>query len=152
MNRRIECLLMGWSGRAPAPPVTNLARGSKDKRSTPCWGYHAVARACLLLGRLDQARRLADHSLESSQRQPGFAAHAQCRPAASRATRRAPELSRNERWRVRHRSDARRSSHPDQSGLVGFIAALAIWSAPASISPLQKICTAGWAWASGSRR
>src|SRR5262245_13029429 len=22
---------MGWSGRAPAPPVTNLARGSKDK-------------------------------------------------------------------------------------------------------------------------
>jgi hypothetical protein len=42
------------------------------------WGYHAVARACLLLGRLDQARRLADHSLESSQRQPGFAAHAHC--------------------------------------------------------------------------
>src|SRR6516162_3462556 len=25
------CPLMGWSGRAPAPPVTNLARGSKDK-------------------------------------------------------------------------------------------------------------------------
>jgi hypothetical protein len=24
-------LLMGWSGRAPAPPATNLARGSKDK-------------------------------------------------------------------------------------------------------------------------
>jgi transposase len=24
------CLLMGWSGRAPAPPVTNLARGSKE--------------------------------------------------------------------------------------------------------------------------
>jgi hypothetical protein len=22
---------MGWSGRAPAPPGTNLARGSKDK-------------------------------------------------------------------------------------------------------------------------
>jgi len=42
------------------------------------WGYHAVARACLLLGRLDQAQRLADHSLESSQRQPGFAPHAQC--------------------------------------------------------------------------
>jgi class 3 adenylate cyclase/tetratricopeptide (TPR) repeat protein len=42
------------------------------------WGYHAVARACLLLGRLDQARCLADHSLESSHRQPGFAAHAHC--------------------------------------------------------------------------
>jgi hypothetical protein len=26
-----ECPLMGWSGRAPAPPGTNLARGSKDK-------------------------------------------------------------------------------------------------------------------------
>ena len=26
-----QSLLMGWSGRAPAPPVTNLARGSKDK-------------------------------------------------------------------------------------------------------------------------
>jgi hypothetical protein len=26
-----SCPLMGWSGRAPAPPVTNLARGSKDK-------------------------------------------------------------------------------------------------------------------------
>ena len=25
------CPLMGWSGRAPAPPVTNLARGCKDK-------------------------------------------------------------------------------------------------------------------------
>jgi hypothetical protein len=23
--------LLGWSGRAPAPPVTNLARGAKDK-------------------------------------------------------------------------------------------------------------------------
>jgi hypothetical protein len=22
---------MGWSGRAPAPPATNLARGAKDK-------------------------------------------------------------------------------------------------------------------------
>src|SRR5438552_4656201 len=26
-----QCPLMGWSGRAPAPPATNLARGSKDK-------------------------------------------------------------------------------------------------------------------------
>ena len=42
------------------------------------WGYYAVARACLLLGRLDQAQGLADQSLELSRRQPGFAAHAQC--------------------------------------------------------------------------
>jgi len=40
------------------------------------WSYHAVARGYLLLGRLDEARRLADRSIESSQRQPGFAAHA----------------------------------------------------------------------------
>jgi hypothetical protein len=30
----------------------------------------------LLLGRLDEARRLGDLAFESSQRQPGFAAHA----------------------------------------------------------------------------
>jgi tetratricopeptide (TPR) repeat protein len=40
------------------------------------WAYHAVSRACLLLGRLDEARRLGDCSVESSQRRPGFAAHA----------------------------------------------------------------------------
>jgi class 3 adenylate cyclase/tetratricopeptide (TPR) repeat protein len=40
------------------------------------WAYAALGRACLLLGRLDQAQRLANRSLESSQRQPGFAAHA----------------------------------------------------------------------------
>src|SRR5262252_3009361 len=42
------------------------------------WAYHAVSRACLLLGRLDEARRLGHYSVESSQRQPGFAAHALC--------------------------------------------------------------------------
>jgi tetratricopeptide (TPR) repeat protein len=42
------------------------------------WSYHAVARGCLLLGRLDEARRLADRSIESSQRQPNFVAHARC--------------------------------------------------------------------------
>jgi tetratricopeptide (TPR) repeat protein len=38
--------------------------------------YHAVSRACLLLGRIDEARRLADRAVESSRHQPGFAAHA----------------------------------------------------------------------------
>jgi tetratricopeptide (TPR) repeat protein len=41
------------------------------------WAYHALGRACLLLGRLDEARRLGDRAVESSHRQPGFAAHAQ---------------------------------------------------------------------------
>ena len=40
------------------------------------WAYHALGRACLLLGRLDDARRLGDCALESSPSHPGFAAHA----------------------------------------------------------------------------
>jgi tetratricopeptide (TPR) repeat protein len=40
------------------------------------WSYHSLARACLTLGRLDDARRLGDRAVESSSRQPGFAAHA----------------------------------------------------------------------------
>jgi len=40
------------------------------------WSYYAVSRACLLLGRIDEARRLGARSFESSQRQPGFRAHA----------------------------------------------------------------------------
>jgi class 3 adenylate cyclase/tetratricopeptide (TPR) repeat protein len=50
-----------------------VGRGIVAHRS---WAYHAVGRACLLLGRLDDARRLGDRSVESAQRQPGFAAHA----------------------------------------------------------------------------
>jgi len=40
------------------------------------WAYQAVGRACLLLGRLDDAQRLGNHAVETSRRQPGFAAHA----------------------------------------------------------------------------
>jgi len=38
------------------------------------WAYHALGNICLLLGRLDEARRLGDRAVESSPRQPGFAA------------------------------------------------------------------------------
>jgi tetratricopeptide (TPR) repeat protein len=38
--------------------------------------YHSLGRAALLLGRLDEARRLGEHAVESSRVQPGFAAHA----------------------------------------------------------------------------
>jgi tetratricopeptide (TPR) repeat protein len=41
------------------------------------WAYHSLGRAHLLLGRLDEARRLANRALASSPSQPGFAAHAQ---------------------------------------------------------------------------
>ena len=40
------------------------------------WDYHALGRACLSLGRLDEAKRLGDRAVEFSQRQPGYAAHA----------------------------------------------------------------------------
>src|SRR5499427_4511278 len=38
--------------------------------------YVVLGRAALVLGRLDDAQRLADRAVESSPRQPGFAAHA----------------------------------------------------------------------------
>jgi tetratricopeptide (TPR) repeat protein len=38
--------------------------------------YHSLGRACLLLGRLDEAQSLADRAVESSAGQPGYAAHA----------------------------------------------------------------------------
>jgi class 3 adenylate cyclase len=40
------------------------------------WSYHALGRAALLLGRVDEARRLAALAVEFSPRHPGFAAHA----------------------------------------------------------------------------
>ena len=40
------------------------------------WDYHSLGRACLLLGQLDEARRLGARAIESSPRQPGYAAHA----------------------------------------------------------------------------
>jgi len=43
---------------------------------TSGWDYHSLGRACLLLGRLDEARVLADRAIECSPRQPGYAAHA----------------------------------------------------------------------------
>jgi tetratricopeptide (TPR) repeat protein len=49
------------------------ARGTVALRG---WAYHSLGRACLLLGRLDEARRLGDRAVEFSPRQPGFAAHA----------------------------------------------------------------------------
>lgn len=40
------------------------------------WAYHSLGRACLRLGRLDEAANLADRAVESSARHPGVAAHA----------------------------------------------------------------------------
>ena len=40
------------------------------------WGYHALGRAALLLGRLEEARSLGDRAIEFSPHHPGFVAHA----------------------------------------------------------------------------
>jgi class 3 adenylate cyclase/tetratricopeptide (TPR) repeat protein len=40
------------------------------------WAYGALGRACLLLGRVDEARQLGHRAIESARRQPGFTAHA----------------------------------------------------------------------------
>jgi DNA-binding SARP family transcriptional activator/tetratricopeptide (TPR) repeat protein len=40
------------------------------------WSYQALGRASLLLGRVDEARRLAARAVDFSPRHPGFAAHA----------------------------------------------------------------------------
>src|SRR5436190_12868072 len=47
-----------------------------DPTSQPFFSYQALGRACLLLGRLEDGRRLGDRVLEFSQSLPGFAAHA----------------------------------------------------------------------------
>ena len=51
----------------------DAARGFAITRG---WAYHALGRACLQLGRFDEAQRLADRAIESSVSQLGFAAHA----------------------------------------------------------------------------
>jgi tetratricopeptide (TPR) repeat protein len=57
----------------------NILRRSQGKESAPVIAagpYYSLGRASLLLGRLDEAKRLADRAVESSPRHPGFAAHA----------------------------------------------------------------------------
>jgi len=52
------------------------ALAAKGFVATRGWAYHSLGRACLLLGRLDQARSLGDRAVQSSPYQPGYAAHA----------------------------------------------------------------------------
>jgi len=64
--------------------LKNLEEGEQSIQSQVASGvvvnqgsaYHCLGRACLLLGRMDEARRLADRAVASSLSQPGFAAHA----------------------------------------------------------------------------
>ena len=120
------------------------------------WSYQALARGCLLLGRLDEARRLADRSL-NSQRQPSFVAHARC-ILGDLAIH--PDYfdveSADAHYRAALTIAKPRGMRPlaahCHSGLAALIAAPAIQVSPASTSPLRRTCTATWTWASGSRR
>ena len=51
-------------------------RAAREIVGTIGASFHALGRACLLLGRLDEAWRLGDRAVESSPCQPGYAAHA----------------------------------------------------------------------------
>jgi tetratricopeptide (TPR) repeat protein len=51
----------------------NVARGIVFQSGS---AYHALGRAALLLGRLDESGSLGDRAIESSPHHPGFAAHA----------------------------------------------------------------------------
>jgi class 3 adenylate cyclase/tetratricopeptide (TPR) repeat protein len=54
-----------------------LERQAAWRRAGRLWrGYHSLGRACLRLGRLDEAQRLADRAVESLRSQFGIAAHA----------------------------------------------------------------------------
>ena len=64
-----EALKLVWQGEQLLE--RQVARGAHRS-----WAYHAAGRTYLLLGRLDDAWRLGDRSVESAERQPGFAAHA----------------------------------------------------------------------------
>jgi tetratricopeptide (TPR) repeat protein len=55
------------------PLLDRLAAGGL--LASLAWFYCSLARACLLLGRRDEARRLGDRALEFCSSQPGFEAH-----------------------------------------------------------------------------
>jgi tetratricopeptide (TPR) repeat protein len=67
------------------------------------WAYHALGRACLLLGRLDEARSLGDRAVESSPRQFGLRrmlsiCSATSRPIPTGSTPRAARPTTGRRW------------------------------------------------------
>ena len=131
------------------------ARGIVGHRG---WAYHAVSRACLLLGRLDEARRLADRSVESSQRQPGFAAHAlhllgdidePSRPVRCRKRRSPLPGGAGPRRAARH-APARRPLPPRPGQALPPHRQAG--ACPGESRPPRRRCTARWTWISGSSR
>jgi len=53
-----------------------LERQAANGIGTLSWAYYSLGRACLILGRTDEASRLGDCALTVSTSQPGFTAYA----------------------------------------------------------------------------
>ena len=79
--------------------------------SNVAWACYPLGRACLLLGRLDEAQRLGDRALAASPRHPGLAAHALrllgsiAMPSSTGSTPRAARPSTVRRWRSPRRGE-----------------------------------------------
>ena len=122
------------------------------------WAYHSLGRACLLLGRLDEARRLADRAVESSPGHHGFMAHAR-HLLGDIATH--PDRFDAERGEAHYR-EALALAEPRgmrplvahcHLGLGKLYRRTGDRRRPRSTSPPRRRCTARWRWGSGwSRR
>ena len=141
-------------GRADFSSVTRRGESSASRG----WAYHALGRACLLLGRLDEAQRLADRAIESSPRSPRVRGP---RPAPARRHR---DPSRSARCRERRGplppgAGARRAARhaPPRRPLPprprqALPAHRQAASRRRSTSPPRRRCTARWTCASGWSR
>jgi len=94
MSRRSVIIQLPWAIASSAWTMAQLGEASEalhglaesepllDRQATRGivtfrgWAYHSLGRACLRLGRLDEAQRLGDRALGSSSSHPGFGAHA----------------------------------------------------------------------------
>jgi tetratricopeptide (TPR) repeat protein len=129
------------------------ARGIVGHRG---WACRSLGRACLLLGRLDEARRLGGRAIESSSSQPGYGAHAlhllgDTIPTGSMPRAARPTTAR--RWRSPSRAACARSSPTATSASASCTPAPASGKRLASTSPPRRRCTERWTCGSGwSRR
>jgi tetratricopeptide (TPR) repeat protein len=116
--------------------------------------YHALGRTGLLLGRLDEARRLGDCAVKFSSSHPGYAAHA---PAPARRHRDPSRLVRRRERRgpLPPGAEARRAARHAAarrplpiSVSASSTGARASGSSRRSTSPPRRRCTARWTCAS----
>jgi tetratricopeptide (TPR) repeat protein len=120
-------------------------------------GYHALGRACLLLGQRDEAQRLGERAAEVSPHHPGYAAYAlhllgiATHPTGSTRSTARPTTAR--RWRSPRPEACAPSLPTATSASASSTGGRADSRKRTSTSPPQRRCTATWTCASGwSRR